>query len=77
MSVKTKLIDALNFIAPAIRTTDHAFAEYACLSNHFAIVSNNQLSMGHPIEEDLEACPQFDKFKAAKISVGKTFPLLF
>lgn len=75
MSVKTKLIDALNFVSPSIAKNEAAYREHVLLQNHFAIVSNSQLSIGHPIEEDLEACPQFDKFKAAINKCGQDFSL--
>lgn len=56
------LIAALKFIAPAQRKVGPVPSQFAHINGHWACASDGVLTIGHPIEEDLSACPQTMQF---------------
>ena len=66
-----QLLEALAFVEPATgeQLPQHG---YIRLTGNEVRAFNNQMSAGHPIAEELNLCPQLDKFEAALKRCGKS-----
>lgn len=59
------LIDALKFVLPATKKSEHEFQKHVIIDNKMVISNDGILSIGALIEEDLTACPRADMLLAA------------
>lgn len=69
------LIDALNFVGIAGTKKIAAYNEHIQFLNHWAIMSDGQISAGHPVKVDLNCCPHFSRLKLALAKIGKSLAL--
>lgn len=61
------LLDALAFIKPAGKKK----GVHCLISNHWMVAADGILTIATPIQEDLGACPQIDKFEEVLKQVGE------
>lgn len=67
---------ALDFVMAASSVDDeNPERSYVRLANNFVIASNGQVSAGHPIAEDITACPHLAKLQAALKKCGKSLQI--
>jgi hypothetical protein len=70
----SSLLTALEFIEPVMKDDGTPSQTHIILNQKFAFVFDGTTAIGHPIDEDLACCPQFNGLKAAlkksKDSVG-------
>ncbi|CUS06484.1 putative DNA polymerase III, beta subunit [Acinetobacter phage Loki] len=69
------LIDALKFVLPATKKSEHLFQKYVVIDNKTLIANDGVLSIGALIEEDITACPRADMLLAALNKCGEKFSL--
>lgn len=69
------LIDALKFVSPATKKSEHEFQKYVAIHDKMIVANDGILSIGALIEEDLTACPRFDMLLAALNKCGERFSL--
>lgn len=65
------LIRALEFISVAQKKTGPTALQFCKISNGWIAASNEILTVGYPIAEDLEACPNTHQFLEALKEAGK------
>lgn len=61
---RAKLIEALGFVAFASSGHDNELYNYIKIKNRLLTASDNTITMGNPVEIDLDMCIQGVKFKA-------------
>jgi hypothetical protein len=64
------LISALKFVLPAQHKTGSTEAQFCRIGNHWVVASDGILTIGCPVEEDLEANPNTFQFLDALGKVG-------
>lgn len=69
------LLEALTFVQVAGSKKQAAYNEHVQFLNGWAIMSDGQISAGHPIKEELNASPHFAKLKFALNKVGKSLAI--
>ena len=74
--VAEKLIAALDFVKPATRDVElYQNADHIRFTSGTIIAFNGILSAGHPVEEELEACPHYERLRDALSKAGKTLSI--
>lgn len=66
-----KLLDALEFVSLAQRDMGTISQTHCILSDHWAVASDGVLTIAHPIQDDLAACPQTARLLAALRRCGE------
>jgi hypothetical protein len=61
----SKLVEAIAFLSFAQKNNGNEMQTYCRLQNRTAIAFNGIIALGHPIDEDLFACPHMDQFSIA------------
>lgn len=69
------LVDALKFVAPTQKKSGGIQETHVVMFNNMLIGSNGILTIGYPIEEDLNACPNSELLLAALNKCGETFSI--
>lgn len=67
-----ELEKALNFVAVAGTRKVRATDDHCMLREKWALMTDGQISAGHPIEEDINCCPHLGQLRAAIKKCGKT-----
>lgn len=67
---KTSLNEALKFISPIQKNQAHCI-----LKDKWCVASDNILSIGHKIDEEIEACPHIETLAAALSKCGETISI--
>ena len=64
-NANSSLLTALEFIEPVMKDDGTPSQTHLILNHKFAFAFDGTIAIGHPIEEDLACCPQFNGLKAA------------
>lgn len=72
-----RLVEALQFCSLASRVSGNnaAYQDHVRIADQWAIRSNGQLTAGHPVEEDLHACPHAARLANAIEKCGDTLSI--
>lgn len=75
-AVAEKLSAALDFVKPATRDVgEYAHHDHVLIANKRVKAFNGRLTMSTPIDEDIEACPHFERFRDALNKCGKSLTI--
>lgn len=72
---RLKLLNALAFASIAIEKADEGKSSFVAFRDRWLTAENDTVTLGIPVDIDLELCPQADKFKAALQQCGQQFQL--
>lgn len=75
-TVAAELIEALSFVGQVANKEEQPWQPHVVLHNSYAIAGNGQIFIGHPIAEDLIACPHLGRFKAAINKCGSSLNIV-
>ena len=65
------LLAALKFLKPCQKKTGTVQQQFCCITGNWAAASNDVLTIGVKVEEDLSACPQTTQFEEALKKIGE------
>ena len=75
-AVAEKLSAALDFVKPATRDVgQYSNHDHILIANKRVKAFNGRITMSTPIDEDIEACPHYDRFRDALNKCGKTLTI--
>jgi hypothetical protein len=75
-AVAKQLMEALDFVKPATRDTgQYANHDHVRIEGNFITAFNGIIAMAAPIEEDIDACPHFDKLYQGLAKCGKSLSI--
>ena len=69
------LLKALDFVAVACDDTGEIYQKHCLIADKQVIAFNGITAAGHPIEEDVQACPHISTLRAALDSCGDKFSM--
>lgn len=65
------LLAAVEFVS-VVKTETFEMSAYAAFRDNYIIAYSNVLAAAHPVQEQLNTCPQIEKLKAALTRTGRT-----
>lgn len=74
-SAAAGLIDALKFVSVAQKKTGHVYQQHVVIKDGTITAFDGGLTVGQPIEEDFEACPQSEFLASALAKCGESISI--
>lgn len=67
-----KLLEALSFVSVAATKDTQPYCKHLTIKDNFIVAFDGQIAAGYPIQEDLEANPNCEKFRSALANCGNS-----